>query len=159
MCAIIDNNVRDELVRADANEVGKLFRDWLSSGKGKLVVGGKLLTELRGSKKVKLWIANGMRAGHVVGYPAATIEKITADVARQCKSDDPHVVALARVSGARLLYTRDHDLMDDFCNRTLLGGRIAGKIYTDAYGRTTVKPQHLKLLDRKDLCEHTTENR
>lgn len=158
MCAIIDSNVRNELVSADATEVGRLFRDWLSSGKGKLVVGGKLLKELRGSKKVKLWIANGMRAGHVVGYPAAAIEKITADVARHCKSDDPHVVALARASGARLLYTRDRDLMEDFSNRRLLGGRIAGKIYTDASDRTTVGPQHRKLLERKDLCE-TTENR
>lgn len=158
MCAIIDNNVRSELVSADATEVGRLFRDWLSSGKGKLVVGGKLLEELCGNEKVKLWLANGRSAGHVIGYQAAEIQRVSADVARHCKSDDPHVVALAKVSGARLLYTRDHDLMEDFRNRKLLGGRIAGKIYTDASDRTTVGPQHRRLLDRRDLCE-TTKNR
>ena len=35
-------------------------------------------------------------------------------------SDDPHVIALARISGARLLCTLDQDLMQDFKNLALV---------------------------------------
>ena len=35
-------------------------------------------------------------------------------------SDDPHVPALARATGVRLLYTGDRKLMDDFKNKELI---------------------------------------
>ena len=31
-----------------------------------------------------------------------------------CRSDDPHVIALAKISGTRLLYTNDNGLEGDF---------------------------------------------
>ena len=45
------------------------------------------------------------------------------------KSDDPHILALAKAAGARLLYTNDRDLMKDFKNRLILN-KPKGKVYS-----------------------------
>ena len=47
------------------------------------------------------------------------------------RSDDPHVLALARTAGVRLLYTGDRDLMADFKNKELID-RPRGRVYTGA---------------------------
>ena len=49
----------------------------------------------------------------------------------QIRSDDPHVLALARVSGVRLLYTGDVDLIADFKDKAFID-RPRGKIYSGA---------------------------
>ena len=46
-----------------------------------------------------------------------------------CQSNDLHVLALAQVSGARLLYSNDLSLHQDFGNRDLIS-RPRGKIYS-----------------------------
>ena len=67
-----------------------------------------------------------------------------------CRSNDLHVIALALVSGARLLYTNDRALIDDFGNREIVA-RPRGKIYTTA--RTAhVTDTHRRLLAASDLC-------
>ena len=47
------------------------------------------------------------------------------------RSDDAHVLALARASGARLLYTADRDLMADFKDRSFVADP-RGRIYSGA---------------------------
>ena len=154
MCAIIDNNVRDELVKQNPSAIGKHFRDVVSGKERKLnlVVGGKLLKELSGSEQVRHWIIDGIRSGYVVRIDDSTVNRVAKEIAADCRSDDPHVIALAKVSGARLLFTRDHQLMQDFLDRKLLGGRIPGRVYTDASGRTTLRRQHRELLKRALIC-------
>ena len=154
MCAIIDNNVRDELVKQDRSPVGKHFSDVVSGRNRRLnLVGGrKLLKELSGSQRVRRWIIDRLRSGYVVRIDDNKVDKATKDIASSCRSSDPHVVALAKVSGARLLFARDHDLLEDFADRKLLGGRIPGRAYTDASGRTTLGRHHRELLERRDRC-------
>ena len=67
-----------------------------------------------------------------------------------CRSDDEHVLALAIASGARLLYTNDTLLMNDFRNRNIVPGS-PGKIYTTR-DRKDFRPAQRKLLRMKDLC-------
>ncbi len=155
MCAIIDSNVRDELVKKRPSAIGKYFRDRISGPKRslKLVVGGKLLRELGGSEQVKRWIIEGIRSGYVMACNDQEVDKVAEDIVDQCHSNDPHIIALAQVSGARLLFTRDHKLMADFCNRELLGGHVPGRVYTDASGRRTLGRHHKELLARTDLCD------
>ena len=68
-----------------------------------------------------------------------------------CRSDDEHVLALARVSGARLLFTNDRDLQEDFRNRQIIAG-TRGRIYTTV-DYSDVRPTHRDLLNRSDLCD------
>jgi hypothetical protein len=58
------------------------------------------------------------------------------------RSNDVHILALARVSGARVLFLRDNNLHSDFKNTKIL--RPKGKIYQGQ--------RHKKLLDEV-LCE------
>ena len=45
-----------------------------------------------------------------------------------CASNDSHIIALAQVANARMLYSRDQDLHQDFTNLALLD-RPRGKVY------------------------------
>ena len=67
-----------------------------------------------------------------------------------CKSNDPHVLALALVSGARLLYTNDAALIDDFGNPEIVA-KPRGKVYTTARN-ADVTNAHRRLLAARDLC-------
>ena len=69
-----------------------------------------------------------------------------------CKSNDAHVLALAIVSGARLLFTNDQDLQSDFGNRRIISG-VRGKIYTTLQNQD-VRRSHRDLLNRTDLCSN-----
>lgn len=152
MCAIIDSNVRDELVKKAPSAAGSHFRKWLSDRKGKLVVGGKLLEELQESRAVKQWISSRIQAGIVDRVEDRKVDILADEIKDQCRSDDPHIIALARVSGARLLYTADRDLMDDFQDKKLLGGQARGRIYNANVEKDTLSKTHRSLLNRVDLC-------
>ncbi len=53
-------------------------------------------------------------------------------------------------NGARLLYTNDNLLMDDFRNRNIVPGP-PGKIYTTG-NHQDFRPAHKRLLRMKNLC-------
>ena len=63
------------------------------------------------------------------------------------ESDDEHVIALAKVSGARLLYTNDNDLQADFTN-TILIKDLPRILYPISANKTVLR----KLLDRRNIC-------
>jgi len=75
-------------------------------------------------------------------------DKIQAE--DRLKSDDAHVVALAIVSGARLLYSKDVDLHEDFKNSKIISDP-RGKVYS-TYQSGEFRGAHRKLLARRDLC-------
>lgn len=154
MCAIIDNNVRHEAFGAPEAQTaaGQFFLAWVDSGKGRLVVGGKLLEELSEYWNFSRWFRRARRSGQVlrVSDDAVNAETAALESRRICKSDDAHVLALARVSGARLLFTNDQALQEDFGNRDIIQ-EPRGRVYTtrihQEVGRT-----HRNLLNRTDLC-------
>ena len=66
------------------------------------------------------------------------------------KSDDPHVIALAQISGARLLYSNDPDLQQDFGDKRLIDSP-RGKVYSTRINQEFTRI-HRQLLGRRDLC-------
>ena len=67
-----------------------------------------------------------------------------------CESDDPHIIALAQISGARLLYTNDLALQRDFRKRDLIADP-RGKVYS-THRRDDYTEAHRKLLSNRTLC-------
>ncbi len=66
MCAIIDANVMYEVFGNEHHEAGLQFRRWIYSGRGRLVVGGRLTTELsRASVKFRHWISAAQLQGMI----------------------------------------------------------------------------------------------
>ena len=152
MCGIVDANVAGEVFGDDRPPAGQRFFDWLSSPRGQLVVGGELRRELSRSHGFVRWLRNAIQYGRAHSMADEEVEARTGELRQReiCRSDDEHVLALAIASGARLLYTNDTLLMDDFRNRNIVSGPT-GKIYTTR-DRKDFRPAHKKLLGMKDLC-------
>ena len=131
MCGIVDANVVNEVFGDERPPAGERFFDWLASPRGQLVVGGELLRELGRNHGFMRWLEKAIRYGRARRMADEDIEARTDALRRSgvCKSDDEHVLALAVASGARLLFTNDNLLMDDFRNPDIVPGR-QGRIYT-----------------------------
>ncbi len=158
MCAIIDNDVRDEVFGAAKNPASTYFLDWLNNGKGRLVAGGQLLQELSGAENFKNWFQQALLSGTARRVPDDKVKAETDSLisANLCRSNDAHVLALARVSGARLLFTNDLTLRADFKNRNIIGparGNIYSTLKNDDVDDTKVGPGHRSLLNsRRKFC-------
>ena len=146
MCAIIDASVSPEVFGDDRTQRGLIIYEWLTRGRtGRLVVGGTLLRELSQYSKFKVWLAAAIPAGRAQSIRDAVVDEETESIraGEICRSNDHHVIALARISGARLLFTNDRNLEQDFKNRSLVPNP-RGKIYKT--------PDHRRLLNQHDLC-------
>lgn len=155
MCAIVDANVTFEVFGKKQTEAGKKFREWLDGDRGKLVVGGRNLTELAHNGNFRRWFQEARRlTGRVQQIGRAQIEVQEDDLRRRglFKSNDEHVLALALVSGARLLYSDDGDLNDDFLNPGIIPSP-GGRVYTTPESESgSFTPGHRELLETKNLC-------
>jgi len=162
MCAIVDANVRDEVFGDNPTEAGKFFREWLSKPNGGiLVVGGtKLRKELGNNKKFTEFLRDRIRAGRArkIDDQDVAIEEEKLRARRVCRSGDVHILALARKSYTRLLFTNDQALQDDFKNNDIIHNP-PGQIYTTAFHRDVQKDHRDRLTSRnikgrKGICRH-----
>ncbi len=145
MCVIVDANVSHEVFGgSERPEAGKFFADWLARG-NKLVVGGENLRELSRLNEFTRWFRTAQRTGRTVRVDDAAVEREIMRIApeQDWESNDLHVIALARLSGTRLLFTNDQALQNDF-------GKIRGKNYSTKE-RKDIRDSHKRLL-RSNTC-------
>ena len=106
-----------EVFGSNLQSAGEQFFDWIEKGNERLVVGGKLLEELEESSEgFRLWASEAADAGKMRVVNKNEIDARTREIENEgeYKSDDPHILALAQVSGARLLYSNDGDFAGGF---------------------------------------------
>lgn len=137
MCAIIDASVVDDAFAKDRQKRSAAaagFLRWVKN-QGGVVLGGRLRRELEPTDEFRQWARDIRRAGRLRLFDDGPIDQgegeLVAEKARSLKiyqSDDPHILALAQISGARLLYSDDQPLHHDFKNAALLDP--PGTIYT-----------------------------
>ena len=157
MCAIVDANVVNEVFGPSQSPAGEKFYDWINAVAGRLVVGGKLLEELEeGSPKFREWASTLGEAGRMRTVNADQVNAKAEEIKSKCVSDDPHIIALAQISGARLLYTNESSekkkrLCEDFKDRSLIN-QPRGKIYTTRKNKRFTST-HKRLLGQRDLCQ------
>ena len=134
MCIIVDANRLGQFLAEPPHEDSAPIHNWLNRRQGSGVIlystGGRFATEVMGKRRAKL--ADYARSGKARLIPA---ERFVADEQAlqadgNLRSNDAHVLALARASGARLLYTGDRSLMDDFRDRRIIQPK--GKVYSGA---------------------------
>ena len=152
MCAIVDVNVAHEVFGLSPHPAGERFRNWINGGSGRLVAGGKLLEELENSPGFRDWSRTALNAGkmRIVNESEVNGRTERLQVEGAYRSNDPHVLALAQVSGARLLYSNDIALQRDFGNKGLIDNP-RGKVYSTLNSKS-FENSHKRLLGRKDLC-------
>ena len=152
MCAILDANVVGQVFGTTRPAAGQAFFRWIDSGRGRLVVGGRLRRELDRSRAFQEWRLQAALAGRVTLLNDDAVDDRTRTLEQRnaCRSDDPHIVAVAQVSGGRLLYTNDADLQADFGDKTLID-RPRGKVYSTRI-HDDLTPTHRRLLGARRFC-------
>jgi hypothetical protein len=97
---------------------------------GRMVFGGRLAQELEESDSVRRFILKLNQAGRAIRVDDAIVngeERVLSETF-DLASNDPHVLALARVSGARVLLTEDKALHSDFTNHQIIS-KPRGRVY------------------------------
>lgn len=149
MCAIVDANCWHEVFSGKRPAAGDAFRRWLLSKRGFAVLGGRLSREIANGTERKRQVQEFVRNGMVVPMPDADVDDETEQVKKSggFRSDDPHILALARVSGARLLYSNDRDLQSDFKDAQFV---VDGKVFSTL--KTTRYTAGKKKLLGQEIC-------
>ena len=134
MCVILDTNAAHEVFGSNTGqttEAGEAFFAWLSRGKGTLVVGGQLGEELDRVPQFRMWASQAILAGQLVNIDDKRVKNKTQEIEKcgNCQSNDKHIIALAQVSGTRLLFSNDKNLHKDFKNADIIN-HPRGKIYS-----------------------------
>ena len=147
MCVIVDANLAFRIFTpAPAADFRPVF-EWLHAPdkNGCLVFGGRLSNELAHRTDSRRYLRALLQAGRAYQIPDATVQSEEQRITDSglCKSDDPHVIALARVSGARTLCSHDQALHLDFRNPKLIA-KPRGRVYQNA--------SHTHLLRHDTTC-------
>jgi predicted nucleic acid-binding protein len=141
VCIIIDANCANEFKVPTSDAVPII--EWITERGGMVATGGKQKGELIACA-IRTLYRQWVLAGRVYEYDDAEIAAANDDVvAIGLRSNDSHIIALARVSNCRLLFSRDQDLHVDFKNLILLP-TPRGRIYQNH--------NHKKLLRRAPPC-------
>lgn len=140
MCVIVDANLASAVFASPTDPAFLPLIVWLH-GKGRLAYGARLTRELERVQAARRYPLELNRAGRAVASPEATIEAEQRGI--KCRSDDSHVIALARVSGARTLCSRDKTLHRDFKDPRLVA-HPRGVVYQSA--------EHARLLRHTRSC-------
>lgn len=147
MCAIVDANCWHEVFSGTRPEAGEAFFRWIERGHGRALVGGALLRDelAKGYRGMQL-IQELQLMGMVLRVDDTEVNEAEAEITKGglCHSNDAHIVALAKVGRATLLYSNDGDLHRDFTNPALLKG---GKVYSTQQSKE-FRSSHKRLLER-----------
>jgi len=133
MCLIVDTNIAVRVLLRDNDPDFSHVNAALRSGKVTLVYGGGLAKEYNGNQAVRKFVVSLGRAGIAYLVRESVIDEQLAWLRTQgsCESDDEHIIALARASGARILCSNDEALGRDFNNKALID-QPRGKIYKNS---------------------------
>lgn len=143
MCVIIDTDLAAHVFAISCPDDFKPLWRWILDGDGCIVYGGRLAGELNNIRRVREGTNRSLKQLSAAGKArlqdrtAVSMEERRVVAMkdsrgrRACKSNDCHVIALARLSGARVLCSADQTLHADFKNLMLVPSP-KGKIYQKA---------------------------
>lgn len=148
MCLIIDANLASKAFAVPTHVDFKPVIEWLTSSRknGKLVLGGELSKELDKVTAARRFVRALAQAGRVRLVPEQVARKEASSIRVYCVSNDSHVIALARISGARLLCSLDQALHKDFTSTNLISNP-KGHIY-----KTRAHEPLLRLYGHTEAC-------
>ena len=163
MCVIIDANILSDVFGENRSEAGTKLFEWINNPKksGHLVLGGtKLRAESMPMHAFSVWWRRATLSGVATEIKAKEIDDLEKDLIAEnsCDSDDEHIIALAIISGARLLYSNDEALEDDFRNKGKTENLLPlprGKSYpsSEPPRDQNFTKHHKKLLENRNLCK------
>jgi hypothetical protein len=151
MCGILDTNRFSAALRNPVDSELAPFLSWILERDGQLVFGGSVYSrEVDRHDAARRFFATLLRAGKVTRIDAKLVDLEQDQVSDSCASNDSHLIALARVTGARLFCTDDTKLMLDVRTKHLLDNP-RGRIYQ--------RRNHAHLLRHDANCPHPPKKR
>ena len=131
MCLIVDASVVNELV-ANKTKRSKVFLEFQSKRRIRIATCSDLKKEHKGNTAVIDFFRRIKQNNLLDDIDDEQIdaEKDLVAKAAQPKSNDLHVLALARISGARVIATDDRALQEDIGNKKLLDAP-RGKVFSN----------------------------
>ncbi len=155
MCLIIDACVANrftELPHENAEPIVKWALSVKPSANRHIVYGGKLKRELlRAGEGIRRFLRNVEQSGRLIEVSEALLnpEQIIVEELYDRHeidgADDPHILALARISGSRLLFTED--------NRSKLIDLFRDKRFVDPPGKVYKSKANADLLKNPRKCK------
>lgn len=140
MCIIVDADVIGGMLGDPANDDAAPVRQWIESGRGKIVYSteGRFGSEIVGKARAKL--QQYYRAGKAKFVPYGEFREMEVRLQEDggLRSEDFHVIAMAKAARVRLLYTKDAKLMNDFKNKTIIHNP-RGKVYSSRRNRSLLE--------------------
>lgn len=135
MCLIVDSNSVCDVFLSPKPRFKELNAA-IFAGKAKLVYGGELAREYQRIHAFWRLLYRLEEKGSARPVADTRVDTETRRIRQSglCVSDDPHIVALARVAQVRLLCSTDNRLCTDFKNRCLLS-RPRGRVYRNSSHR------------------------
>jgi hypothetical protein len=133
MCVIIDANVAGQVFATPCSGDYRPLWDWVLERGGCIVYGGRLAAEIlrmRNAARTLRVLSDAGKAHRCLDAQVFSEEEAVKAMGL-CTSTDSHVIALARVSKARVLCSGDKALHADFKNLKLVP-RPRGQIYQNA---------------------------
>lgn len=131
---IVDVNVCPDVFAQQPHADFVPILEAVLTGKAKVVLGGdQLKAEYQRLGAVWKFFIGLDRAGRtkLVDDTAVNTEAETISTTIALESNDAHILALARISGARLLCSRDQPLHADFLNPKVIS-KPRGSVYQNA---------------------------
>jgi predicted nucleic acid-binding protein len=139
MCLIVDVNLIHRIFPRPTSDFRPIHKA-IYAGRATIVYGGYITEEYRRTaafaRLLKVLDSQG-RARHIDDNRVIvrTAKILKAGILR---SDDPHILALAQISGARLLCSHDNPLAADFTNHKIISNP-RGKVYRKSSHSALIK--------------------
>jgi hypothetical protein len=132
MCLILDTDIIHKVFPNPAEDFEPVH-EALTSGKAKLVYGGELGREYQRMVQFRRFLLRLDQQGVAKKFPDTIVDAKAENLRQEgrCQSNDPHILALAIVSGVRLLCSEDEALGSDFTNPRILAAP-RGNVYKRA---------------------------
>jgi predicted nucleic acid-binding protein len=130
MCIIVDNCVAAGVFVNLSSSSDKFIHKMLATRKTFMVYDSALASEYSNNRDVLSMVLSFDRAGIAKKVPDAdvAVERENMDGLPTLRSNDAHIIALARASGARVLCSADGALGADFKDKTFVD-KPRGKVF------------------------------
>jgi hypothetical protein len=138
MCLIVDANLCSVVFKKTSDASYQKLRETIFSNRLTLIYGGKLTEEYKTAGVLGV-IASLAQSGRAFKVSSALIDAQLVQIKNKCKSNDDHVIALARADRKRghVLCTNDQALQHDFADKTLID-KPRGTIYSPTRHRASL---------------------
>ena len=139
MCLILDANLCSVVLKKTNDTSYQKLREAIFSNRLTLIHGGKLTQEYKTAGVLDV-IAILAQSGRAIRVSESLIQTELEKIESLCKSNDEHVIALARADRqhARVLCTDDQALRTDFKNKALVDNP-RGMIYSPTRHKASLK--------------------